>query len=214
MVTVGLDLGQRQDHTAVVVVERRQAHPYLTQPDATMQVRAAERFPLGVSYAEVVEMVRHVVQVAWAESAKSGCRLPVKLAVDSTGLGRPVVEMLRTSLLGAGLGGMVLPGAYCGCLITAVTITGGDRQNYRPGEASSMNVPKQDLISGLQVALDRGHLRIAAGMRDAGRLTRGLLDVRMRSRETGHVRYGAEGRGKHDDLVIALALAVWRAQKF
>ena len=77
-----------------------------------------------------------------------------------------------------------------------------------------MNVPKQDLISGLQLALDRGHLRIAAGMRDAGRLTRELLDVRMQSREHGRVGYGAEGRGKHDDLVIALALAVWRAQKF
>ncbi|MCU1325271.1 MAG: hypothetical protein JWN34_641, partial [Bryobacterales bacterium] len=157
MFTVGLDLGQKRDHTAVVVLERRQTHPYLTAPDSTMLVRAAERFPLGTSYPEVVEMVRHVVALSWVESAKAGSRNQVRLAVDATGVGRPVVDMLRKALLGT-------PG---GCLITAVTITGGDRQSYRSGEGEAMNVPKQDLISGLQVALDRGELRIAAEMKDA-----------------------------------------------
>ena len=54
MVTIGLDLGQKRDHTAIVVVERPQAHPYLTRPERTLYVRAAERLPLGLSYSEIV----------------------------------------------------------------------------------------------------------------------------------------------------------------
>lgn len=73
-----------------------------------------------------------------------------------------------------------------------------------------MNVPKQDLIAELQLALESGELKIAARMREA----RELLDMRMHQRETGYVRYGADGAGPHDDLVIALALAVWRARRF
>ena len=77
-----------------------------------------------------------------------------------------------------------------------------------------MNVPKQDLIAELQLALDSQELKIAARMREAGTLTRELLDMRMHQRQTGYVRYGADGTGQHDDLVIALALAVWRARRF
>ena len=63
-----------------------------------------------------------------------------------------------------------------------------------------MNVPKQDLI--------------AARMREAGTLTRDLLDMKMPRRQTGYVRYGADGTGQHDDLVLALALAFWRTRRF
>ena len=69
--------------------------------------------------------------------------------------------------------------------------------------------------AGLQLALDQGELRIAGKMAGAGTLRRELLDVQMQRRETGGVRIGAaEGGGRHDDLVIALALAVWRAKMF
>ena len=76
-----------------------------------------------------------------------------------------------------------------------------------------MNVPKTDLIAGVQVALEQGHLRIAKKMREAGSLKRELLDVRMQRRESGGIRFGADAYGQHDDLVIALALAVWQAGK-
>ena len=195
MVSVGLDLGKKRDHTAIVWVESPWVHPLSTVQDRSLLVRAAERLPLGVSYCEIVEIVRHVINLA---RARCGPHESPKLAVDATGLGKPVVDLLRAANLG--------------CVITAVTITGGDRQTYRPGEGFALNVPKQNLISGLQVALDRGELRIASRMREAGILQRELLDVRMSGRELGHLRYGADGHGQHDDPVIALALAVWRAK--
>lgn len=198
MFAIGLDLGQKRDHTAIVVVERQRRHRYLVGPDKEMLVRAAERLPLGMAYGEIVEVVRHVVRLL---SAQLGPQEVCKLAVDATGVGKPVVDALREAQLG--------------CSMTAVTITRGDKQHYRSGEGSAMNVPKQNLIAGLQLALDQGELRIAGKMAGAGTLRRELLDVQMQRREGGGVRIGAvEGGGRHDDLVIALALAVWRAKMF
>jgi hypothetical protein len=63
------------------------------------------------------------------------------------------------------------------------------------------------------VMLERGELRIAKELREAGSLIKELLDIRMTAKATGRVRMGADGCGEHDDLAIALALACWRAQK-
>jgi len=178
---IGVDLGQRQDHTAIAVVERTEF----------LLVRHVERIALGTPYPLVVAHLREMVsrQELWRQCA---------LVVDGTGLGGPVVEMLR----GAGLG----------CEITAVTITGGDREHRIGGQ--QVSVPKRDLIAGVQVALDNGDLRIARRLKELGPLVRELVDVRMTSGPgTGRVRIGADGCGEHDYLVIALALACWRARR-
>jgi hypothetical protein len=44
-------------------------------------------------------------------------------------------------------------------------------------------------------------------------LVRELTDMRSTQRPGGRVRLGADGCGEHDDLVIALALACWRARQ-
>ena len=64
------------------------------------------------------------------------------------------------------------------------------------------------------MALEQGELKIAARLKASGTLKRELLDVRMSRRENGSIRLGAEEYGQHYDLVIALALAVWRAKRF
>jgi hypothetical protein len=63
------------------------------------------------------------------------------------------------------------------------------------------------------VALERGELKIAKDLKEAGALMRELGDMRMERRAGGKVRMGADGAGQHDDLVIALALAIWKAGK-
>ncbi len=197
MIAIGLDLGQQRDHTAIVVLERQRRHRYLVGPDKEMLVRAAERLPLGIAYPEIVEIVRHVVRFA---NAKLGPQETCQLAVDATGVGKPVVDLLQAAKLG--------------CWMTAVTITSGDKQHRRTGESSAMNVPKQNLMAGLQLALEQGELRIAKKMGSAGMLTRELLDVRMSQRGLAAMQFGAEGAGRHDDLVVALALAVWKAKSW
>jgi hypothetical protein len=189
MFFLGLDLGQRRDHTAVAVVERVERHPLYAGPKGErLVVRHLQRAPLGTGYPAVVEAVREAV---WSEELRGRCAL----AVDATGLGAPVVDMLRA----AGLG----------CDISAVTITSGERESQ---QGMNFSVPKRDLMAGLQLKLDEGELRIARGIEGVGALVKELMNVRMSARGMGRVRVGADGTGEHDDLVVALALAVWRAR--
>jgi hypothetical protein len=179
MVFVGVDLGQRQDPTAIVVVEQANV--------GSLEVRFAERVALGTPYPQVVERVRGIVQ---SREMVGRCWL----TVDATGVGAPVVEMLR--------------GARLGCEICPVTITGGASAH---ANGTDWSVPKRDLISGLQVLLERDALKIGAKLREAQTLVRELLNMQMTLKSNGGTRMGADGCGEHDDLVIALALACWRA---
>ena len=148
-------------------------------------VRHLERVALGTPYPKVVERVAQIV----------GQLRKCTVIVDATGVGEPVVDTLRR----AGLG----------CEIIAVTITGGNRET-RTG--ANYCVPKLDLIAGIQVALEQGILRVPRELSDAGALARELLSVRVRSGFGGRgLKAGADGYGEHDDLVIAVALACWRA---
>jgi hypothetical protein len=194
MFYVGLDLGQSRDHSAIAVVERKEpVRAFQVQRSEALLVRHVERVPLGTPYPRVVSRVRGIVR-------DGELRGQCSLAVDGTGVGAPVVEMLRA--------------ARIGCEISAVTITGGERaHSYQGAGGAGWNVPKQDLIAGVQVLMERGELRIAKKVRDVGPLVRELLDMRVSQGRTGHIRLGADGSGEHDDLVIALALACWRAKR-
>jgi hypothetical protein len=114
MLFVGLDLGLRQDFSALAVVER-------ASPDfRCMQVRYLERLPLGTPYARVVRRVSEIMQHQ-ALAGKDG-----RLVVDATGVGAPVVEMLRA----------VRPALR----VTAVTITSGEQAH---GRGEEWHVPKK-----------------------------------------------------------------------
>jgi hypothetical protein len=63
-------------------------------------------------------------------------------------------------------------------------------------------------MTGLQLGLEDGDVRLAGRMKDIGALIRELIDVRAAGE-----RIGAGKTGQHDDLVIAVALAVWKARK-
>jgi hypothetical protein len=180
MFYLGLDLGQRNDPTAIAVVERMDRAQ-------VWRVRHVERVPLGTPYPAVVSRVRGIVKKLDWDCA---------VAVDGTGVGAPVVDMLRAARLG--------------CDIAAVTITGGDRQRQT---GSIWSVPKKDLLAVVQVLLEREELKIARGLKELGSLVRELTDVKGTAGPGGRVRLGADGCGEHDDLVIALALACWRAKR-
>ena len=196
MFLVGLDLGKRHDPAAIAVVERvDRGRAFQPAKFERLGVRHVERLALGTPYPRVVERVREVVQ--HEELRQNRC----VLVVDATGVGEPVVDLLRRARLG--------------CEICAVTITGGEhaRANGLAAAGGGWSVPKQDLIAAVQVLLEHDELRISRNMRDWGWLVRELLDIQSTARSTGRARLGADGWGQHDDLVIALALACWRAKR-
>jgi hypothetical protein len=69
-----------------------------------------------------------------------------RLVVDATGVGAPVVDLLRSAGLGASL--------------TTVTITSGERAR---GQGERWQVPRGDLLAGLEVLLEAGELKICRG---------------------------------------------------
>ena len=107
-----------------------------------------------------------------------------------------MVDLLRK----AGLGATIMP----------AIITGGAAESLNNGYYS---VPKRDLITGLQVLLQRGGLQIAAGLKHAPDLVAELAGMRVKVGSEGREEFGAWREGTHDDLVFAVALAWWAARK-
>jgi hypothetical protein len=192
---VGVDLGQARDFTAVAALERVElvgewdAAMYTYKKDVKLRLRYLERMPLGTPYPEVVERVEELTNTPELAGRCS-------LVVDATGVGRPVVDLLRRQGLR--------------CRMEAVTITGGAAETRSGGYRG---VPKRDLITGLQVLLQGGKLKIAAGIPQGAMLAAEMGEMRVRVTEAGNVQYGAWREGSHDDLVLAVALACWGARK-
>ncbi len=172
MFAIGVDLGQVSDPTAIVVAE-------LIEPD--IHVRHLERLPLGTPYPRVATHPGRLVR------ALPG---PADLVVDATGVGRPVVDMLRDQ----------------GLEVAAVTITSG-KTTRRNGD--SWLVPKTELVRALAVAVEGGRLKIAQRLPLAPVLKGELRAFERTIGAGGHTAF--EGKGKHDDLVIAAALVAWWA---
>ena len=191
---IGLDLGQSHDFTAIAVLERAVLQRefdhavWAFRKEVQLHLRHLERVPIGTPYPDVV---RRVVEITRSPSLTG----PVHLAVDNTGVGAAVMDLLRAAQPNASL----LP----------VTITGGDTQNFSHG---AYRVPKRDLVVGLQVLLQRGALRIAAGLRDAPVLLTELMAMQVKISAAGNEQFAAWREGTHDDLVLAVALACWAVE--
>src|SRR5262249_50891034 len=133
---IGLDLGQSQDPTALVVVERTGE-----KPDRAYAVRSIERVPLASRYPAVVAHTAAVARALLAMVPSPS----VDLVVDRTGVGRAVGDLLTET--------------GTGCPVTLVTITGADA--VARDADGGWRVPKRDLAGVVQVLLQAGRLRIA-----------------------------------------------------
>lgn len=189
----GLDLGQANDFTALAIAERVTASlaPEQPAPGAVAlpdyHVRALDRAPLGTPYPVIARTVATMFRSP--PFSNTGA-----LVVDATGVGRPVVDSLR----------------HTGLSPIAVTITGGSEVH---GGRGAYRVPKNDLVSNLILLFQQRRIRIAASLHHAETLIRELEAMRMRITASGNDQYGAYGEGEHDDLVLALALALWYAER-
>jgi hypothetical protein len=134
--------------------------------------------------------VRHVGDLL----ERSPLRGATELVIDATGVGRPVVDMIRQAKLEP----------------VAITIHGGDAVTFENG----WRVPKRDLVSIVQVLLQTDRLKFAADLPIVGTLVQELLAFRVKISEAGHDSYGSWREGAHDDLVLALACAVWWAERY
>ena len=132
---VGLDLGKEENHSAIVVLERFEQMPtdfadVLRGVAIKIRyiVRYVERLALGTPYTEVVARLRRMIPQLemWGT---------VVLVVDESGVGVPVVEMLREVRIG--------------CAVMPMVITSGQQSTAR-------TVPRAELITKMQLMALRG----------------------------------------------------------
>jgi len=187
---LGLDLGQASDYTALCVIERR---VWRSGHAPSYACRHLQRFSLGTSYQKVVEGVENLIR---ATSAAGEQLLPgATLVIDATGVGRAVVDMFRQARLPA----RVVP----------ITITGGQSVNFDNG---CFHVPKKELVSRLRVLFQDRRLRIAPALPEAEALRNELQTFQVKITPAGNETFGSWRHRDHDDLVLAMAVALWYAE--
>jgi hypothetical protein len=181
----GLDLGQAQDYTALVVVERTR-EPNPTQPGRTIDrfdMRHLKRWQLGTGYPAIVADVKSM----FAEHPLQNSTL----IIDQTGVGRAVVDMVRSSSISAS--------------VRAYTITAGES-----GKGST--VAKKNLVGAIQVPLQEHRLRFVESPLTTI-LMRELEMFRVKITENKNEKFESWRERDHDDLVLALALALYAASR-
>lgn len=189
-VIIGVDIGQSIDPSVIVVTEvyRNERERPDDHPERQHQVRWMEKVPLGTSYLQVTERIATVAEYAHQIGSTT-------IVMDATGVGRPVVDMLR---------------ARTTTPLRAVTFTGADAATQP--DAYSHRVPKRDLVTALEVVLQSRRLHVVPDcpLQEDLRAELGSFEVNVNAR--GHDTYDAS-TGKHDDMVSALMLAVWWGER-
>jgi hypothetical protein len=196
----GLDLGQSADYSALAVLQK--VHTYDPQTGKywdESHLRHLERYPLKTPYTDIADQVKSLLSgPPFTTPVISGGRLArpaTELIVDKTGVGVAVTDLLKERRLN----------------FVSVTITGLGQKVNRSG-AREYSVPKQDLVSALEVPFHKGTLKVAKGLEGWPKLREELLNFRRKqNRTTAHISYEHWRESDHDDLVLAAALACWKA---
>jgi Terminase RNaseH-like domain len=160
---------------------------YDTTDNPVYRLRSLHRFPIGTPYTQLPTALENRL----AAQPLAG---RTNIAVDATGVGAPVIDHFRDTIATRSIYGITITSG------TTVTGTGKDP-----------HVPKRDLISTTSVILEQRRLRIAENMADTDALTDELLAYRRTTTDRGNDTYAAAS-GTHDDLVLALSLALWTAE--
>jgi hypothetical protein len=205
--TVGVDLGQTTDPTAIAIIERELVPGGIVRLNRANQdgsetqlwdqeprndrvtyvLRHLERLPLGTSYTAQVQYVHSMMGRPPLSSSQGA-----SLIIDQTGVGRAVFDMFK----GVGL-------SPTGCTITA----GENETRTRDG----WRVAKLQLVSRLQAMLHSGELEIASDLPDLAALKAELQNFRVNFTDRGSMTFAARV-GAHDDLVLAVAIALWHSE--
>jgi hypothetical protein len=183
----GLDLAQVSDFTALAV-------DMLTVVDHPLRkgYKAWQHSIVGLRRWQDMSYPRIVAEIAELLNVK----LPnAPLAVDQTGVGRPVVDQFRGTVIAARL--------------VPVTITSG---SHAAEDTDGWKVPKKELVGVIQALLGTKRLAIAPGPLKATLATE-LQRFRVKITTAGNETFEAWRERDHDDLVLAVALACWYGER-
>jgi hypothetical protein len=208
---VGADVGQQNDPTAVAIIEKIEGvidynssqarHCGYTdsktaqRPAVRYDCRHLQRLPLKLSYPNQIERVKALMARAPLCGVPNDNIPRAELIVDSTGVGKPVVELF----------------AQAGLRPIAVTITSSEgKATYRN---AMWHVSKALLVQTLDALLHQGALRFAKRLAEAEQMEMELKDFRRFVSVAGRSTWEARS-GQHDDLVLSVAIGCWWASRW
>src|ERR671911_329393 len=218
--SVGVDLGQANDPTAIAVLEKIIVPPEtamfspvgehpgnrLVEGDVVFDLVYLKRPKLGTAYDVIAKRVADLVcelepQGGFGELGQ------VTLSVDGTGVGRGVVDMLDTEFKRRGATSKAVPKVD----FRRVSVTGSQTTLKRPSSSDGYwSVPKKDLVFPAVAAFQQGKIRIAKGIKDRDALVHELKNYsRTTNIATGNMSFEPWRESDHDDLLFAVCLALW-----
>lgn len=187
---LGVDLGQAEDFTGIVAIEKvegsQDASRFGDDAPPLYHVRLIERFRRKPYHA----IVNHVKDMLEQPPLHGN----TKLIADATGVGRPVIDEMRR----------------IGLAPVAILITAGEIVRT---EGGFLHVPKRDLVTSLQLVLQSERLKVAEVLPLAQELIQELLTFQVRITPQGHETFGVWRSGAHDDLVLAVGMAIYYSER-
>lgn len=188
---VSVDVGQRQDHTAVTLAR---------SIDQQVQILAAERFPLMVTYGKQAARIARII----ADLLDREPGADVILLVDRGAAGPALLERIDDLAKSKNVPANVAAVLRSRCAV--VIVTGDKAGNPRSAECS---IPKDMLLTTVEILADRGAL--AVGPRVDPNLLTELLALEITGEDSrGRIRFAAPG-SSHDDLALSCLMAAWAA---
>jgi hypothetical protein len=217
--SVGCDLGQANDPTAIAVLEKKIVPPRdamfspvgehpgnrLVEGDIVYDLVYLKRPKLNTPYDVIARRVADLIcelepQGAFSELGQ------VTLSVDGTGVGRAVVDMLDVEFKRRGATSEGSPRVD----FRRVSVTGSQTTLKRPTRTDGYwSVPKKDLVFPAVAAFQQGKIRIGK-VKDRDALVHELKNYsRTTNIATGNMAFEPWRESDHDDLLFAVCLSLW-----
>ena len=217
--SVGVDLGQANDFTAIAVLEKTIVPPEtamfspvgkhpgnrLVEGDIVYDLVYLKRPKLGTPYDTIAGRVADLIcelepQGAFGELGH------VTLSVDGTGVGRGVVDMLDAEFKRRAARSPSIPRVD----FRRVSVTGSQTQLKRPTRSNGYwSVPKKDLVFPAVACFQQGKIRIGK-VQDRDALVNELRNYKRTTNiATGGMQFEPWRESDHDDLLFSVCLALW-----
>jgi hypothetical protein len=218
--SLGVDLGQASDFTAVAVLAKIIVPPEtalfsptgerpgnrLVEGSTVYDLTYLKRPKLGTPYDTIAKRVADLIcelepQGAFGELGQ------LTLSLDGTGVGRGICDMLDTELKRRGTTTKGMPKVD----FRRVSVTGSNTTLKRPDRSNGYwSVPKRDLIFPAVAAFQQGKIRIAKGIKDRDALVHELKNYSRKTNiASGNTAFEPWRESDHDDLLFAVCLALW-----
>ena len=206
------DVAKKRDYTTIQI--------YRDSPDIKRFPVETGRDPMVVNYLDLVyqekmQAVRYPEQVRRVKELLSsiGMLHNHQLLVDGTGVGEPVVDIMREQGL------MPFPIVFTGGEEARPVYSDfgkvfGNNQGFGCFAGTQvlkeMHVPKEDLVHAGMIIMQQGRLRMAANLQHVEDFKLQLSRFKGSVNEkTGHRSYNNEKETIHDDFVVTYLMASW-----